>query len=180
MGEGGITFTPAGIVVIGTLLVALVSAIGVLFRELMKAKDDRHQALMVDKDKRIAELENMEGKGHTATESLQAQAIAKLERKVDELEAMIHFLQEEYTSALEEFAEIWGWMTRFADIAKRNAAKLEEIGHQAEYVPDLPMRRDRKRPDRGFQRRTEAQNDILIGKAAEVVQKGIEGRKEGT
>lgn len=175
MGEG-ITFTPAALAVIGALLISLAGAIGVLFRELMKAKDDRHLALMADKDKRIAELENSEGKGHTATENLQALAIAKLDRKVDELEAMIHFLQEEYTSALEELAEIWGWMTRFADIAKRNATKLEEAGFQPEHVPDLPMRRPRNRPDRGFQRRTEQQNDILIGKAAEVVQRGLEGR----
>jgi len=180
MGEGGITFTPAGIVVIGTLLVSLAGAIGILFRELMKAKDDRHLAIMVDKDKRIAELEAAEGKGHTATENLQALALAKLDRKVDELEAMIHFLQEEYTSALEELAEIWGWMTRFADIAKRNATKLEEAGFPSEHVPDLPIRRERRRPDRGFQRRTEQQNDILNGKAAEVLQKSIEGRKEGS
>lgn len=154
----------AVILAVGTAVGAIVAAIAVNFGKVVEIwsktkSDERAQKASLARD--------MEGR-------LQAH-IDRLERDADMQQGMINTLHEEYTNALIEVSDLFGWLVRMRDIASRMGKKLKEKGEEPEEIPVLPSRQPRKQFDYGFYRRTEQHNANLVKAADEVLKTQMKG-----
>lgn len=85
----------------------------------------------------------------------------RLEKQIDDQQAVIDELREEHNGCQIEMEGLYGWLVRFRDMAMRLARIAEAAGEGPVHVPDLPERPARS-PRADFNARTVTQNTRLL------------------
>ncbi len=141
----------AGWIALGSAVTAIVASVGVVIINVIKARHDTHLAVKKSTMDDYQEIFDR-----------QQEQLKRLERQVDEQQKAINDIHADHTDCQLEMAELYGWLVRMHDLARRQSEVLKRLGADPEAVPELPPRRSRNRIDSGLVKRSTEHNTKLV------------------